>query len=889
MSPSAQGRRFITEVIASPTPLVVFGGETPLKKQIIEEITNHHDGFIGISDERMVQGFEETPYRVIWVMSGEEDWEKACIYGIQRGVIVTACVLGSRGKELGLEIHKTYPQTSVFYIQAESGDEKNVAKDVVRYVFSDKRGGVERNIGREGEFSRQLKDKEDDTDKNELDRRQEPQLIKKREVIHHEPIRVKPIVQTRILERSKPLQSLFSHLPEEKIFQDIPYTHKRTDQEKGVGERLNNIFSSSHAQPAQKVREEKKIRVKEPWKNSKIPGAKTKKIVVWSGVFMSILCIPFLIFGFLRMSVIRYTRQLYESLGQAGGVGMSLSQDNSILLHTKTAVSFYAIGVQVVDSFLSPLGFATEMEQPKNVVSLANRGMTAIESERKMIELLTRTYAAVTQNSSEDPITLLDTASSQIEQTSKDLALFSSELARGGEHLPLLPQTRAADLEKNVGGTRKALVKLQHLLSVLPDILGDKQKKNYLILIQNPLELRSSGGFLESFAVLTFDRGRLLDVQVRDVAEADNLLKGKVDPPQDLQDYLGETQWFFRDSNWSPQFPSIARQAEWFIEKEMGRKVDGTVAINAFVLQDLLRATGPVTLQSQQNEEITADNMIERMFVKSETLFQSGDQHKRGYLSSVADAVFQSLQKQDAVGAKKVGSALYAALDSGNMIVSLRDPGIEQTFSLLGINGGVMTPPCPQAFTETSCVVDTIYQVDSNVGINRANYYLQRYAEHNVVLSSSTAVHALTLHYSNTSPSTAWPAGTYKNYVRLLIPDFTQLNSVVIDKQPLSSMRIAQDIRYGKREVGFVMEVPVGKTVDVQVNYVTLFTQQAPFSYALFTQKQPGTGEDSVSFSLNIQKPLRTTKLAPEGAVAGNIIQFDATMDRHQYLAVEVR
>lgn len=889
MSPSAQGRRFITEVIASPTPLVVFGGDTPLKKQIIEEITNNYDGFIGISDERVVRGFEEAPYRVIWVMSGEEDWEKAQIYGMRHGVIVTACVLGDRGKELGHEIHKTYPQTSIFYIQTESGDDKKIVKDIIRYVFSDKRGGVERNIGRERELPREQKNREDDLRVHELKRQPEPQTIKKREILHHEPIRVRPTAQMRVFEHTKPPQGLFSHLPEEKIFQDTPYAHTKIDQENGVGERLSHIFSSTRMHQPQKVREEKKNRVKEPWKNAKNQDKKTKKIIMWTVVLVSILCLPILTFGFLRMSVIRYTRQLYESLGQAGGVESAFSQDSSILLNTKTAVSLYAAGVQVVDSFLSPLGFATEMEQPKNVVSLANRGIKAIASEKKMIELLTRTYAAVTQNSSEDPIALLDTASSQIEQTSKDLALFSSELARGGEHLPLLPQTRAADLEKNIGGTRKALVKLQHLLSVLPGVLGEKQKKNYLVLIQNPLELRSSGGFLESFAVLTFDQGRLLDVQVRDVTEADNLLKGKVDPPQDLQEHLGETQWFFRDSNWSTQFPSVARQAEWFIEKEMGRKVDGTVAMNAYVLQDLLRAVGPVTLQSQQNEEITADNMIERMFVKSETLFQSGDQNKRGYLSSVAEVVFQSLQKQDAVGAKKVGAALYSALDSGNMIVSLRDPGVEQTFSLLGINGGVMTPPCPQAFTETSCVVDTIYQVDSNVGINRANYYVKRYAEHNVVLSSSTAVHTLTLHYSNTSPSTAWPAGTYKNYVRILIPDFTQLNSVVVDKKPLSSSRIAQDIRYGKREIGFVVEVPVGKTIDVQVNYVTLFTQQAPFSYALFTQKQPGTGEDPVSFSLNIQKPLRTTKLAPEGAIAGNIIQFDATMDRHQYLAVEVQ
>jgi hypothetical protein len=405
-------------------------------------------------------------------------------------------------------------------------------------------------------------------------------------------------------------------------------------------------------------------------------------------------------------------------------------------------------------------------------------------------------------------------------------------------------------------------------------------------LIQNPLELRASGGFLEAFALITFDRGRLLDIQVHDVTDADNLLKGRVDPPADLKAQLGENQWYLRDGNWNPNFPFVARQAEWFIDKELGRTVDGTIAINGKILQDMLRVTGQVAVGDQ--EHISADNLNERLFTKSESLFQN-NQAKKALLSSVAEAVFSKLQELKGDDARAIGGVFFQALESGEMQISVVNQEDEAALSLVGVTGAVLTPPCPQSFAERSCLVDTLYQVDSNVGVNRSNYSIRRYFEHNVSLSNTAAAHTYTMHYSNTALSSAWPSGTYKNYIRLVLPDFTQVNSVLVNKTPLSASAITQKVQFGKREVGFLIEVPVGKTVDVQVNYVSGFTQPTAFSYALFTQRQAGTGEDAVSFSIATQKPLRITKLAPEGTVTNALVQFDTKLNKHQYLAVEVQ
>lgn len=545
--------------------------------------------------------------------------------------------------------------------------------------------------------------------------------------------------------------------------------------------------------------------------------------------------------------------------------------------------------VRSLSSITDLVGLSTPLEKYKQAIELSNKGTIAVKSLTKLRVTLGRVYVASMQSGEEDPLELLSGANIQVEQASKDLALFSSELASVPNRIPLLEKVQAKDVEQQVGAIRRSLVKTQHLLGILPSILGQEKKKTYLVLIQNPLELRPSGGFLESFALLTVDKGRVLDIQVQDVVQADNVLKGKIDPPSDLKAQLGESQWFFRDSNWSTQFPLVAQQAEWFVQKELGRTVDGTIAINAYTLQDFLRVVGQVTIAGQQQEVVSSDNLLERLFVKSESLFQGTNVSKKGFLSSISEQVFSQMQKLTLNKAEAIGVAVFKGLERGQILVSMRNKEDQQALVLLGTTGAVMTPPCPQAFTENSCVVDTLYQVDANVGVNRANYGLTRYFEHRVVLSQNAAAHTYVMHYANTAVSSAWPSGSYRNFVRLVLPDFAQVNSVVVDKKPLSSSLITQNIQYGKREVGFQIEIPVGKSVEVQVNYVTTFLQSKKFSYALFTQKQAGTADDPISFTINVQKPLRTTKLAPEGAVLGNVVQFDTVLDRHQYLAVEVQ
>lgn len=926
---SSQNRAFVTETVEEPVSLVVFGDESVIKEAVIIKLQEAFPDFFIISSSQLTKGKPIIAYKIVLITSGLGEWRTAFSLAKEMGSPLIVATYGKGSEDLSREIRKKYSNTLVLITDREPEKEEKVifAEKIALEVFSERRLGIEKEI-----VLPQLRDKgnieaivesypETQEPISSHNQRQQSFHIPRLQHLHHEVdiprMHIAPVAmslgewdssgfqaaQVHIKKEEPQKTGLFSHLPEEKLFhadKNIVSINKSSEQPspRHEGDLLQKIFNRNDEKlegNSWRLKEKKtggppKEVAPRVWKTSEGLGVRIrghKNVLIIGASILMFLMMPILGYIVLEKVFVGNMKFVYLSL-VGGGATPPKKQD---LVRLDSITKQFEMATQGLLWLANPIGLSPEFENQQLAIELVKKNSVAIGSLETYRQTLAKVYRAVIRGDN-DPLDFFAIASSQVEQASKDLGEFSAELGTLTNTVPLLPSIKAAEVEKTIGGIRRDLVKQQHLLSVLPSLLGSAQKRTYLVLIQNPLELRASGGFLESFALITFDHGKLLDVQVHDVAEADNLLKGKVDPPADLRAQLGESQWYFRDSNWNTNFPFVARQAEWFVEKEMGRPVDGTIAINAAVLEGILRAVGPVGIGpvavGSQQEQITADNLIERLFTKSESLFQN-NQSKKALLSSVTEAVFSKLQDTKDEENRNLGGALFNALQNNDMMISVRNQQDEDALTLVGVTGTTLTPPCPPAFTDKTCVVDTIFQVDSNIGVNRANYSIRRYFEHNISLSQTAAVHVYTIHYTNTALSTAWPSGTYKNYVRLVLPDFTQVNSILVDKVALSGSVIAQKIQYGKREVGFTIEVPVGKTVDVQVNYVTTMAQPKTFSYAIFTQRQAGTGGDPISFSLTTQKPLRITKLAPEGAVSGNLVQFDTKLDKHQYLAVEVQ
>lgn len=140
----------------------------------------------------------------------------------------------------------------------------------------------------------------------------------------------------------------------------------------------------------------------------------------------------------------------------------------------------------------------------------------------------------------------------------------------------------------------------------------DSVEKNYLVLLQNNMELRPGGGFLGQYAVITIKDAKVLSWQIFDTNHLDNKITSDIIAPPSFQKWLGIKKMELRDSNWELDFATNAKNAEHLYNLgDDKRQFDGVFAINANMLGDILTLSGPITVRGyEKHGEFTGENVL---------------------------------------------------------------------------------------------------------------------------------------------------------------------------------------------------------------------------------------------------------------------------------------
>lgn len=425
---------------------------------------------------------------------------------------------------------------------------------------------------------------------------------------------------------------------------------------------------------------------------------------------------------------------------------------------------------------------------------------------------------------------------------------------------------------------RQLISQAEKGIRLIPELIGVNGKRTYLVLLQNNSELRPTGGFIGSFALIEFDQGRLLNFEVRDVYSADGQLKGHVEPPAALKKYLGEAGWFLRDSNWDPHFPASARRAGWFLEKETGEVVDGVFGVNLFLAQRILNAVGEIEV-IDFGEKINAKNLFEKAGYHSEIGFFPGSTQKQDFLGSLSKSLFEELKNLDAKTEVKILKEVYHSLEAKDLLVFFNNPKAMAVVADLGWDGRIKGVTC-QSSSE-SCFLDYLMLVESNLGVNKANFFVQRDVVHQVNFFSDGQVEEkLKIDYHNSSLTENFPAGRYKNYLRILIPLGSRLGSVLINGQKIDEEKIDQGSLYGKTYFGFLVEVPIKDSSSVEVTYFLpeKISLKGASRYLLLIQKQPGIQDKQISLDLKTSPEITVLPAASFRLAFDKDIVIEATL-----------
>ncbi|MBI2003523.1 MAG: DUF4012 domain-containing protein, partial [Parcubacteria group bacterium] len=145
---------------------------------------------------------------------------------------------------------------------------------------------------------------------------------------------------------------------------------------------------------------------------------------------------------------------------------------------------------------------------------------------------------------------------------------------------------------------------------VLMAMLGQSNRQRLLLLFQNTSELRPTGGFPGSYALVEFNKGVLEKFFVDDIYNPDGQLKEKIIPPKPLKAIT--PNWGLRDSNWFVDFRASAKKAAEFYYKDTGILLDGVVAINVDLIPEILKVTGPIEM-ADFGLTLNSDNFIKEV------------------------------------------------------------------------------------------------------------------------------------------------------------------------------------------------------------------------------------------------------------------------------------
>ena len=224
----------------------------------------------------------------------------------------------------------------------------------------------------------------------------------------------------------------------------------------------------------------------------------------------------------------------------------------------------------------------------------------------------------------------------------------------------------------------------------MPTIFGWNGPRRYLVLTQDPAELRPTGGFIGSYEIIVFDRGSMTEHRFEDVVPLDYPWDyPRIEPPQQLADYLlgAQQPWQFADANWSPDFPTSARDALQLYTNESGdAEIDGVIGITTYTIDEILNVTGPVEVPAYDVTIAPGETTLKALQL---TRTASPGEDRKAFLPAFADSLIASVFSLPAQSWDALPGAARALRDGRHLLAWFPDPADQALAARAGVDGAV--------------------------------------------------------------------------------------------------------------------------------------------------------------------------------------------------------
>ncbi|MBU1037360.1 DUF4012 domain-containing protein [Patescibacteria group bacterium] len=492
--------------------------------------------------------------------------------------------------------------------------------------------------------------------------------------------------------------------------------------------------------------------------------------------------------------------------------------------------------------------------------------------------------------------------------------------------LPVEYRDYLIEVQSKLPQLRKNLDQGSELFSLALDVLGHNSPKRFLFMFQNTNELRATGGFFGSLALVDIEDGKIINLEVPAGGSYD--LKGyfteKIISPEPL--HLVGTAWEIWDANWWPDFPTSAKKITWFFEKSGWPSVDGVIAFNSSLIPELLKIVGNIEMP-KYNKVLTPDDVV--LALQHATLFEydKEENQPKEIISDLMPILVERLLSVQTEQTLPLLLTLNEAFKNKDVQLYFADSSMQAKANNFGLTGELL--PAQK---------DYLAVIDTNIAGGKTNGVIEQKINHYSYLQDDGSIIdtvAITrTHLGN--PDDVFEKVNNVSYLRVYVPLDSQLIDVTgynpptrdlfkrvyenfyndeylqkiqgkVTVDPQSGTRINNEL--GKTVFGNWIQVEPGQSETITFSYRLPFKvkeHQSFFSkllgklkkgsstdlatYSLLAQRQSGTDNVSLKSILFLPSNLHVKWLdntqESKLVISDKGVDFTSTLDSDQYYAV---
>ncbi|MBN2854566.1 DUF4012 domain-containing protein [Patescibacteria group bacterium] len=406
-----------------------------------------------------------------------------------------------------------------------------------------------------------------------------------------------------------------------------------------------------------------------------------------------------------------------------------------------------------------------------------------------------------------------------------------------------------------------SLEQVIYLTKIIPALAGYPEAANFLFIMHNNDELRPSGGFIGVYGLMATEVGKIKTLTTYDSYHLDMpaSISGNwnLEAPEPLVKYLKVENWYLRDSNWSPDWPSSAKNIEKIYQgekKAIGEEPEnfkGVIGLSPDFIAELIDLVGPIKVRGEIYER---ENFQELLQYNVEVAYLEQDisaWDRKDVINEIVYELKERLFKLSPENFYKLVNILSVNIAKKNIQLYFNDSKLEDLAKRLNAGGEVKNN-----------AGDYLLVVDANLGAFKSDAVVKKGIDYEINLEKNKAEVSLRLAYRHEG-GFDWRTTRYRSYTRVYLPLGSKLKSLEsfgLAKLEDSSVVSYDDLELNKTVVAFffTLEPAMAGGLDLEYSLAeNLVANLNSSNYNLLVQRQSGRRTESFNFRLKENKNLK--------------------------------